>query len=544
VKLLRVHIVAAKSCGGLLDGLDVRLRDTSTSHSIFDPVCLIGANGAGKSQFIQVIAEAFQCLLHAVIPKEERSAGNQDLRFELEYLISPPGHATPVHVRASRLAEAHRRPVITLAKKVADDWVDCKFDDAATTALLPTKVIGYTSGANETLSLPFLMSRSGYAEEVGSRALTSPSGQDPVPDTRLMLIDYGTHLEVLVANLLLGSAEQRSALLNDARVDDLHSFRCVIQLAHSAAPKALGAKRSTRGRKGIQLTGELEAYLDQLQRCATTYHHEPKTDSYTFDFLVTGETRKAFKAFWSNALELYAALHKLAMLNDLAIPKATRARFRLETQKRKFTSRLPEPQDEDKVFRFEHVAFKAIGIRGTVDYVSLSDGEHQLAQLLGTMCMVSFPQALFLLDEPESHFNPQWRVKLLSKILALPTASGTRGSQSPASKQDCLLTTHSPFVPSDMHRERVLIFQKDPETGRIEVRHPDIETFGTTFDAILAECFEIRPPISDVSMAKIESLKSSEDPATIQEGMLELGDSVEKIMLADRVRQLQRQGKQ
>jgi hypothetical protein len=45
-------------------------------------------------------------------------------------------------------------------------------------------------------------------------------------------------------------------------------------------------------------------------------------------------------------------------------------------------------------------------------------------------------------------------------------------------------------------------------------------------------------------MAKIESLKSSDDPETIQEGMLELGDSVEKIMLADRVRQLQRQGKQ
>jgi restriction system-associated AAA family ATPase len=358
-----------------------------------------------------------------------------------------------------------------------------------------------------------------------------------------MLIDYGTHLEVLVANLLLGSAEQRRALLADARVDDLHSFRCVVQLAHSAAPKAPAAKGTTRRRKGIQLTSELETYLEQLQRCATSFHHELKTDSYTFDFLVTAETRKAFKHFWSNALELYAALHKLAMLNDLAIPKLTRKRFQLETQQRKFASRLPEPQDEDKVFRFEHVAFKASGIRGTVDYVSLSDGEHQLAQLLGTMCMVSFPQALFLLDEPESHFNPQWRVKLLSKILALPTASGTRGSNSLASKQDCVLTTHSPFVPSDMHRERVFIFQKDAGTGTIDVRHPNIETFGTTFDAILAECFEIRPPISEVPMAKIEELKASNNPDKIQEGMRELGDSVEKIMLADRVRQLQRQAK-
>ncbi len=544
MKLLRVHIIAAQSCGGLLDGVDVLLRDTLTDNSAFEPLCLIGPNGAGKSQFIQVVAEAFQSLLHAAVPKEERSAGNQGLQFEIEYLISLTGHKTPTHVRVCRLAEAHSGPMITLAKKVADDWVDCKFDDPTTAALLPTKVIGYTSGANETLSLPFLMSRSGYAEEVGSRALKPPSRQDLVPDTRLMLIDYGTHLEVLVANLLMGSAAQRNALLEDARVDDLHSFRCVVQLAHPAAPKLTAANRRAYGRKGIQLTGELEAYLDQLQRCATTYHHEPKTDSYTFDFLVTGETRKAFKHFWSSALELYAALHKLAMLNDLAISKSTRARFKRETQKRNFASRLPEPQDEDKVFRFEHVVFNTKGTRGTVDYVSLSDGEHQLAQLLGTMCMVSFPQALFLLDEPESHFNPQWRVKLLSKILALPTASGTRGSQSPASKQDCLLTTHSPFVPSDMQRERVFIFQKDADTGKIDVRHPNIETFGTTFDAILAECFEIRPPISEVPMAKIEELKASNNPDKIQAGMRELGDSVEKIMLADRVRQLERQSKQ
>lgn len=544
MKLLRVHIVAAQSCGGLLDGLDVRLRDTSVSTATFAPMCLIGPNGAGKSQFIQVVAEAFQTLLHAAVPTEERSAGNQDLQFEIEYLISPPRHRKPVHVRACRLADSHRRPVVTLSKKVAGSWVECKLEDEATTALLPTKVIGYTSGANETLSLPFLMSRSAYAEEVGSRALTSPDTQGRVPDTRLMLIDYGTHLEVLVANLLLGSTEQRKALLDDARVDDLHSFRCVVQLAHSAAPKATSARSRLRSRKGIQLTRELEAYLEQLQRCATSFHREIKTDSYTFDFLVTAETRKAFKHFWSSALELYSALHKLAMLNDLAIPKLTRKRFQLETQRRRFASRLPEPQDEDKVFRFEHVAFKASGVRGTVDYVSLSDGEHQLAQLLGTMCMVSFPQALFLLDEPESHFNPKWRVKLLSKILTLPTAGGIRGSKSHASQQDCLLTTHSPFVPSDMHRESVLIFQKDSTTGRIDVRHPNIETFGTTFDAILAECFEIRPPISEVPLAKIEELKASNDPHEIQEGMLELGDSVEKIMLADRVRQLQRSSKQ
>lgn len=238
MKLLRVHIVTAQSCGGLLDGLDVRLRDSLIGSSVFEPLCLIGPNGAGKSQFIQVVAEAFQLLLHAALPGEERAEGNPDLQFVIEYAIPVHGHDSPVHIRATRLAEGRRRPAVKLAKKIAEEWVECELNDAQTEALLPTKVIGYTSGANETLSLPFLVSRSGYADEVGRRALDVSKEQGAVPDTRLMLIDYGTHLEVLVANLLLGSTEQRVALLEDARVQDLHSFRCVIQLAHSAAPKA------------------------------------------------------------------------------------------------------------------------------------------------------------------------------------------------------------------------------------------------------------------------------------------------------------------
>lgn len=541
MKLVRVHIISAKSCGGLLDGLDVHLRNSSDSKSSFEPLCLIGPNGAGKSQFIQVVAEAFQSLFHAVVPAEERGESNRDLLFEIEYLVFGQNKTDPIHLRASRvLPEGRRKPVISLSKKHEGDWIEYDLSDQATALLLPRKVVGYTSGANETLSLPFLVSRSGYADEVGKRALDESAISESIPDTRLMLIDYGTHLEVLVANLLLGSEEQRAALLDDARVDDLNSFRCVVQLAHSAAPKAPASKARKRDRKGIQLTDELESYLEYLQRCSTSYYHDQDSDSYIFDFFVTEETRNAFAAFWAAALELYSALHKLSMLNDLAIPKTTRERFKRETQKRSFASRLPEPQDEDKVFRFERVVFDAQGGRGSVDYVSLSDGEHQQAQLLGTMCMVSFPQVLFLLDEPESHFNPKWRVKLLSKVLDLPTADGIRRNGDAASIQDCVLTTHSPFVPSDMPRERVLVFGKNAESGRIEWRHPDIETFGSTFDAILAECFEIRPPISDEPIAVINELKASDDPNLIQKRMQELGDSVEKILLADRVRQLKR----
>lgn len=180
-------------------------------------------------------------------------------------------------------------------------------------------------------------------------------------------------------------------------------------------------------------------------------------------------------------------------------------RFRKETEKRRFASRLPEPQDEDKVFRFERVNFRAEGSDQIVDDVSLSDGEHQLAQLLGTFCMLSYSDVLFLLDEPESHFNPQWRVKFISRLLDLPTTHGIRREETAASQQDALLTTHAPFVPCDMPRDKVLIFGKENE--RIVVKRPDIETFGSTFDAILDVCFGVRPPLSEESRNKINELK-------------------------------------
>ena len=540
MRLLRVHIIKADSCGGLLDGLDLRLRSGKLNVGSFDPLCLIGPNGAGKSQLLQVIAEIFQSAFHAIIPSEERIEGNPNLEFEVEYLIRPPGKKSDIHVSLSRKSEGKKRATLLIQQLTKNGWRACKLHEKVTLALLPRKVVGYTSGDNETLSLPFLLSRSGYADEVGSQAISQGDKSAKIPDTRLMLIDYGTHLEVLVANLLLANTARRLALLEHARLRTLHSFRCIVQLAHPAAPGATEKQVQASGRKGIQLTDELERIIDQLQRCSTCFDYEPKHERYTFDFFVDRETSKAFRSFWKASLELYSAFHKLAMLNDLAIPRPTRKRFKKDTKARRFASRLPEPQDEDKVFLFERVNFTARGNGKIVDYVSLSDGEHQLAQLLGTFCMISFPGVLFLLDEPESHFNPQWRVEFISKLMKLPTPHGMRCTESDASRQDGVLTTHAPFVPSDMSRNKVIIFCKDDKTGQINVRQPDIETYGTTFDAILDECFDVRPPISQESRDEIGRLMKSRSPKAINDGMTRLGYSMEKVFLADRLRELQK----
>ncbi|MFW5765973.1 MAG: ABC transporter, partial [Coleofasciculus sp.] len=114
MKLLRVCIIAAETCGGLLDDVNVGLRSPLNDYSSFDPLCLIGPNGSGKSQFLQVIAEIFQSVFHTCISEEERIEGNPDIQFEIEYFIYPEENQPPIRVRISREAVNKKRPPLII----------------------------------------------------------------------------------------------------------------------------------------------------------------------------------------------------------------------------------------------------------------------------------------------------------------------------------------------------------------------------------------------------------------------------------------------
>ena len=537
MKLLSVEIRRSDSCGGILNDFAVYLRESFDHEaSKFDPLCLIGRNGTGKSQFLQVLAEIFQAAWRACAPLEERQGSLAGQAFSVEYLISRDAGMSHV-----RISQTETEQVVKIESQEDGEWVIHRPADPATRSLLPSRVIGYTSGENETLSVPFFVSRAGYAEEVRTRALPPRSPNqlsleqtgDPL-EPRLMLIDYGTHLELLVSNLLLGTDAQRRSLLDVARLESLRSVRCVVQLASSRRTSADVRRRT--GRKGIQLTDELETYIENLKACSTCWNYESEREIYTFDYWCDAATSQAFRSFFGSAFELYRALHKLALLNDLAISRPARRRFEREVTSQRFAARLPEPPDEDKVFRFEQVTFRADGAQRIVDYVSLSDGEHQLVEILGVFTMIREKNVLFLLDEPESHFNPQWRVAFMNRLRSVPTADGSRVDQTDAAAQEVLLTTHAPFVPSDMRRENVVIFER--ADGKVIPRSPDIETFGASFEQILEHCFRVEPPISEIAREELKSLMKSDDAAKIEAAIPHLGASVEKVLLLDHLRKL------
>jgi len=160
VRLRRLTIKQASACGGLFDGVDVWFgrEDDGKSNEPLVPLCLIGPNGSGKSQFLQLIAEIFQAAWHEYAPDQERMSANADVLFELTYLISPEEGGKPEEVRLVRRLKGRKPGPIELYRGEEAPILP-KSEEFG--RYLPSLVIGYTSGDNETLSLPFLASRSG-----------------------------------------------------------------------------------------------------------------------------------------------------------------------------------------------------------------------------------------------------------------------------------------------------------------------------------------------------------------------------------------------
>ncbi|MCL1446541.1 AAA family ATPase, partial [Klebsiella quasipneumoniae] len=66
--------------------------------------------------------------------------------------------------------------------------------------------------------------------------------------------------------------------------------------------------------------------------------------------------------------------------------------------------------------RFKFVRFTKQGVEEPMMLKELSDGEHQLLHSLGLCLLFRETNSLFLLDEPETHFNPHWRASFITRM--------------------------------------------------------------------------------------------------------------------------------
>ena len=128
----------------------------------FDPICLVGLNGSGKSHFMELIAECFMLSEYYGINKKFPTFENEPLLFQIEYSLN--ASETPIYIKIARTKDK----IISLYKKtdIEEEYELVDF----TNNLLPKKIIGYSSGLNETLSSPFSQLLDDFSSKVSKAA--------------------------------------------------------------------------------------------------------------------------------------------------------------------------------------------------------------------------------------------------------------------------------------------------------------------------------------------------------------------------------------
>ena len=591
MKLLRLKITDPAGFRSLPCGFEHhfrsewRLQDELTKPDGFAPFVCAGPNGSGKSNLLEALAAIFfqleilrvrRSFLPEMLQKVDQDFS--PVAFELDYLIRVP----PEYIRPDGPVWAKvgvwKNPgesVRFLWENQSDFDTDAYeiFKGGHADVLLPQYVLGYSSGENEIISLPFFKQRFVQFDEYWN-ALTRQLSYPGHPETRLAYLDNGFSQAILLCNLLFQDDATLQPFREDVGIKVLQEFRIIIKRSievsadvaegfmaedyvekryvqddYAASNPAL-RKDSESGRHTVNLMQLLEAspnsaknfdpLVTRLKRCATLSYVDDATDTLILDFWVNEETKKAFRAnFEDDPLMLFQAFQVLLTLNLYSVGDALKTDLYRSTS-HYASETVPTLASDQRIMRFKFVRFSKQGVAQPMMLKELSDGEHQLLHSLGLCLLFRNTNSLFLLDEPETHFNPDWRSNFVTRLRQC-----FRGTDD---TYEMLVTTHTPFLISDSKPDKVLVFAKGKTSGEVSISHPDYNTLGASINKITMNTFGKRETIGGHAQALLEALRArfeqgdEDKDALITEIHQQLGDSVEKVLLIKAILDSDQQG--
>lgn len=508
----------------------------------FHPYCFAGLNGSGKSNVLEALSLIFfylECSFSKYLPDEFKNSFEKrqiPFGFELEYLIYKSSEELLIPIKIIKLEnkpiEFYRTTTNNEIIRVSTIPIreGINKSNAVAKQYLPEIVIGYSSGENEILSLPFLKTRLIHFDNY-KQSLISDEKYDEKPLTSLVYIDYSMSQAVLLANFLMQKEydDEKSDSLYPIKeilkIDKLHSFRLIIkdftiknEESSNAKPKELLSQLSSKNKSSI---------ISKLKRCATS-SFVSSDNELILDYYVNKDTKKAFQICFASAYDLFKNLQTLLELNLHSVNKDIKKEI-YTTDSMYVSEKMPKPEGKDLVFYFNNFLILKKGEDKPVLIKNLSDGEHQFLHSMGICLMLKDKTALLLLDEPETHFNPDWR----SKFISILKDSLERGESNNLIR-DILITSHSPFIISDCFPDKVVVFKKDEQP--INAKNMKVNTFGTSVNIVLEEIFKKEESISDYALSELNKIKAREfktieDIQKAKEDSRLLGDSPEKVFL-------------
>lgn len=559
MKLLRLKIENEDGFRSLQKGFEINFHTLADTEAMeqFRPFCFAGLNGSGKSNVLEALANIFYHLEVCVaryLPESIKDPNNFKRNectpgaFTLEYLIgqhSRKAYALYFFDKVTITKEEGKEPKMFIQSFPFDDstekrevsLVPPKARDSAAEGkvYLPAHIIGYSSGENEILSLPFIKSRLIHLDEYRQASRDNYSSFEE-SENSLIYIDNNMSQAVLLCCLLFENDETLAPLrdIDNTGILVLRSFRMNIHLHNFEFPDE---------KKSIPILSLIEQnQLANLKKCSTSWHLDQKTQTLWLDFFVNEATKAAFKEHFRSGLECFHFFRLLYELNNHFVDELTKED--VYRSKGVYTDgKLPIGNPRQDVFHFLDFyitkKIKGTGVEKDLLLRSFSDGEHQFIHTMGICLLLKDRRSLLLLDEPETHFNPSWRAKFI-KILDDSITAGNpqdlpNGNFNVHLLKDVLLTSHSPFIISDCLPDNVVLFEKDGKgnTTAKKASELGIDTYGTSVNILTHKVFKSKNTIGDFALKRLNELKEENkhnEQEFIEKVNAELGDSIEKLL--------------
>lgn len=406
-----------------LQDIEIHFDEKFTSHAI------IGQNGSGKSNLLEAIITIFRDL------DLQNSAS---LDYEMKYLLR--GHEIVVKAILGKLPEI----------QIDGEKKSSNFLREHDKVYLPSHIFAYYSGKNERIEKLFQAHQSSFLKELRE-------GKDDL--IRRLFYCRGGHSQLVLLACLISKDEIFSRILNDLNILELDSALFVIKqpyyLRENLSEKSIleGDNRFWYARGTT-----VSEFLDKLWQLAIApIDHESKKQ---IDFRGRREEQKQVYLYIKDKEDL----QKLA---DLVGPPETFFRYAEGAY-------IGDLIEEVRI----SVKHKNSDGRMTFDY--LSEGELQLLTVLGLMRLTSQDHCLFLLDEPDTHLNPIWKLRYfeeIEKVLQRNTEQIIKGDS------QILITTHDPIMIGSLKKEQVKILRK--KEGETSIYEPDQDPQGMGVSGLL-----------------------------------------------------------
>lgn len=527
-------------------------------------VAFIGLNGAGKSQLLELIGEAFS-FLERYKRRDFKVRDQLGFSFTLVYKISIENDPNILDYPDEFTTHANNKPTLRVSiSNEREVEAELKQDNRWVSVLLqnnqiPTPyIVGYSSGLNENLQRSFMKNAvqffdvmrvrhnrrkelSGNVDEsdvsnINRHYLSryphvfSNPYDDPdhlslaESDTKIpanIYLDYDSCALMMCAFSMLSDQE-----INDILRDVRFKFPRFIRVKYDLRG-GLAGEDSIRdiqlliraaGQDNVEGIGKITS-----EEVFEVYELNYLTGYINFDLANTDVKRRLMEFNYEDPFQLFERMYKLQLLGVNKWQGETRKKLRdssfMETVKKPLKGQLPLLVDRLEL---------ADDSGRKVSFDDLSDGESQLIQILAAIRIFKEKEVLFLLDEPDTHLNPSWRTYFHSFVEDVLGADND--------KAQLFVSTHSPFMISSLKRNNVCQFRRD-DNGLIDMNLAQHETYGASFDVLIKDLFDLRSLISQSVIDEIrEQLKQGDSHARqwIEEN---LGLSAEKAYLLRKLSQ-------